>query len=616
VIVPLLPQHQALLDASAITAEVAEARGYYSVNEPKELTGLFGPSQRLAPALVIPVRNVRGEVEYFQLRPDNPRVKDGRTQRYEIPARARMPLDVPPGALAHLGNPKVKLWITEGIRKADSLASIGLRSIALLGVWNWRGRGEDGGTTILEDFEYVALNERQLVICFDSDAFQNPGVHRATERLGRVLEHRGAELSFVYLPSAEDGSKQGVDDYLGVGHSKDELMRLIERRWEPLPSQARAMATGRKKLDGVEPCTTYETVEVFRHWLHLPTPDSVLAVLGAIAANRLDGDPVWLLLVAAPSAGKTEPIMATSALPDVHPAATLTEAALLSGSSKRDHAGDATGGMLRTIGEFGVIALKDFTSILSMNRDSRAQTIAALREVYDGSWTRQLGVDGGRTLHWQGKVGLVGGCTPVIDDHHSVMAAMGERLLLLRIGEIDVKDQARKALKQSGQERQMREQLSAAIAGVFVGELREPQELSEGDQERLISLATVVVKARSAVGRDSYTRQIDSVPDAERPARLVKTLRQLLHGFDAIGVSREDAWRILVSIGFDCLPKLRRLAFDLLRGVTDIKTGDAALVLGLPVSTISRAFEDLVVNGNDSATLDEVLALKVAAGHR
>jgi hypothetical protein len=43
----LLPQHQALLDARAISPEIATARGYFSVSEPKELIGRFGPSQRL-----------------------------------------------------------------------------------------------------------------------------------------------------------------------------------------------------------------------------------------------------------------------------------------------------------------------------------------------------------------------------------------------------------------------------------------------------------------------------------------------------------------------------------------------------------------------------------------
>jgi hypothetical protein len=35
-----------------------------------------------------------------------------------------------------------------------------------------------------------------------------------------------AEVQAIYLPPGEDGSKQGVDDYLAAGHSVDELIAL------------------------------------------------------------------------------------------------------------------------------------------------------------------------------------------------------------------------------------------------------------------------------------------------------------------------------------------------------------------------------------------------------
>jgi hypothetical protein len=45
-----------------------------------------------------------------------------------------------------------------------------------------------------------------------------------------------------------------------------------------------------------------------------------------------------------------------------------------------DHAKDATGGLLREIGEDGVLVIKDVTSVLSMNGDARSLVLAALRE--------------------------------------------------------------------------------------------------------------------------------------------------------------------------------------------------------------------------------------------
>ena len=89
----------------------------------------------------------------------------------------------------------------------------------------------------------------------------------------------------------------------------------------------------------------------------------------------------------------------------MHQAATLTEGALLSGTSKRETAARARGGRLREIGDFGILLVKDFGSILSLNKDTRGPILQGLREVYDGEWTRHVGTDGGRSLHWQGKIG-------------------------------------------------------------------------------------------------------------------------------------------------------------------------------------------------------------------
>jgi len=41
---------------------------------------------------------------------------------------------------------------------------------------------------------------------------------------------------------------------------------------------------------------------------------------------------------------------------------------------------------LHTMGAFGILLTKDFGSVLSMHRDEQARVLAALREVYDGSW--------------------------------------------------------------------------------------------------------------------------------------------------------------------------------------------------------------------------------------
>src|SRR5262249_48050153 len=168
-----------------------------------------------------------------------------------------------------------------------------------------------------------------------------------------------------------------------------------------------------------------------------------------VAANLLPGDPIWLGVIGPPSSAKTEILNSISLLPHVVQAATLTPAGLLSGTPKKQYDKTAKGGLLRQIGSFGIIALKDFGSILSMRPDAKAEVLAALREVYDGSWTRHLGTDGGRTLTWSGKVALLFAATSVIDSHYGVIGAMGDRFLLCRLAPV-VHGQFSQALKDMG----------------------------------------------------------------------------------------------------------------------------------------------------------------------
>ena len=124
-------------------------------------------------------------------------------------------------------------------------------------------------------------------------------------------------------------------------------------------------------------------------------------------------DPTWLIYVGAAGSGKTETLAATSRLPGVHVVGTLTEASLLSGTPRKDAATDASGGLLREIGDSGTLVLKDFGASSRCTATRAPAVLAALREIYDGSWTRLVGVDGGRRLHWEGRLGLLAGATSV-----------------------------------------------------------------------------------------------------------------------------------------------------------------------------------------------------------
>lgn len=333
---------------------------------------------------------------------------------------------------------------------------------------------------------------------------------------------------------------------------------------------------------------------VFRRWLGSEYDlDALRAVLAAAAVERLDGDPLWLLVISGSGNAKTETVQSLSAT-GAHLVSTIaSEGALLSATSKKETATDATGGLLRQIGPRGVIVIKDVTSILSMSGDQRAAVLGALREVYDGSWTRTVGTDGGRTLTWSGRLAVIGAVTTAWDRAHTVIASMGDRFVLVRMDSTRGRQAAgRRAIGNTGNETRMRAELAEAVHTVMAAMTRDGITVTEAETAALLAAADLVTLARTAVERDHQGNVIDSHAP-EMPTRFAKQLTQVLRGGVAVGMDRADALRLAVRCARDSMPPLRLAIVDDLAEHPGSSTADVRRRLNKPRTTVDRELQAL-----------------------
>ena len=341
-----------------------------------------------------------------------------------------------------------------------------------------------------------------------------------------------------------------------------------------------------------------EVIEVFGRWLILKDPTPLYAVFGTVAANLLPGEPVWLGLIAPPSSAKTEILNSLSGLPKVVQVSSLSPASFLSASSKKDRDEEATGGLLAQIGTFGIIVMKDFTTMLSLRPEANAEVFAVLREVFDGRYTRHVGTDGGRRLAWNGKVGLVFACTETFDKHHSVISAMGDRYLLCRVAPVE--GQFERALDHAGEATErMRRELSEVVERLFAVRRTEPRLLSLEERGRISRICSLVVRMRAAVDRHRYSSDIEVVHGAEGTGRLGLSLERLLAGLDTLGVDREVALNVVETVAMDSTLPIRRRAYEYLRhkAPSGAEIADIAENVRIPEKTLRRHLEDLVAQG-------------------
>jgi hypothetical protein len=346
-----------------------------------------------------------------------------------------------------------------------------------------------------------------------------------------------------------------------------------------------------------------EVIATYRKWLDLPDAGSLEIMLAAYAANRLAGDPVWLFLVGPPSGGKGEVINPFQTLPNVLRVSHVSEASLLSGTPKDNRSSDATGGLLRSVGEFGIFAFKDFTSVFTMNRDERGKALSALRECYDGSWDRPIGAEGARILSWHGKLGIIGGVTEAIDSEHAVMAKLGPRFLLYRlprVSEADADKQAHIAIDGNQQEQQMRSELLSAVHEFFkhLDFAKALPRLSDRDKDWIAALTTLAVRCRSHVERSAYNHEIMQIPESEGPGRMTRALTQLWGGLALIGIGSGRRRELIRKTALDGMPPTRRIGFDFLACRTvGSSAGDIARTCRYPEQPIRRALQDLACHG-------------------
>lgn len=344
-------------------------------------------------------------------------------------------------------------------------------------------------------------------------------------------------------------------------------------------------------------------VSAYRKLIKTRNISHLLITLAIYVANRLPTNPVWVQLVGPSSSGKTETLEILRGLPRVFQVGTLTEAGLLSGSPGREKDPDATGGLLREIGEkqTGLLVCKDFTSVLSEHRDTQKSLLAALREIHDGAWSRHIGTDGGLSLAWKGKIGVIGGVTPEIDAFNDLRIVMGERFLLHRIRTgVSNSELARFALGNNGHGRQLRELLYSRVAELLKSVII-PKTLPSTPGEvldRLVSLSELVVDARCVVRRDNE-RDIVSATPTELSPRLALQLQTLYLGLSLIGCEEKLAWNVIRKTGLDSMTEIRRIVLETLANCEHGSTvaGITGVHSHLVKKTVKRTLDEFTVIG-------------------
>ena len=250
----LTPRHLADLRKSGLSDEQIAACGFHSLQAPASIQAALrwkNYKGELGDCLAIPFFDAAGKsTGYCRLKPDNPRKgKDGKEIKYESPKGLSNRAFLPPGTLTALSDPLAPLILAEGEKKAAAADQTGFACIGLVGVYGWHkkwAKDKDGKPTgqreLIGDLASIPWQGRPSVLCYDSDAANNPHVRQAEWFLAEILARYGAALKVIRLPPGEPGpdgkpAKVGLDDFL-VAHGPEAFRELLAAAVDPTPPPA------------------------------------------------------------------------------------------------------------------------------------------------------------------------------------------------------------------------------------------------------------------------------------------------------------------------------------------------------------------------------------------
>jgi hypothetical protein len=217
------PVHLADLQESGLTNETIQAAGIYTVPTDEIAKKLGSLAEGVVSALAFPYPGC-GVFERFKVW----RAEGDAGPKYLQKAGTPNHLYFPPEVELRGDSP---LLIVEGEKKALALWQAGFQVLGIGGVWNWCGHREaerQPGKPI-PDLDKVNWR-RPIIIVFDSDGHDNHNIRLAAYRLARELTQRGGQISILFLPSGQGGTKVGADDYLKI-YGSEGLGTLLKAGW-------------------------------------------------------------------------------------------------------------------------------------------------------------------------------------------------------------------------------------------------------------------------------------------------------------------------------------------------------------------------------------------------
>jgi hypothetical protein len=349
----------------------------------------------------------------------------------------------------------------------------------------------------------------------------------------------------------------------------------------------------------LQPKNLGELREIYRKWLAIDQDFVALdVILAALLDRRVRGDPLWLFVVAASGATKTEIMRSLYGLDVAFQLSSLTSKTIVSGKERKD--GTVVRGLFKKM-DGRVVIIPELSQVLTKTREERDSIFGQLRDLYDGHCIYGYGtIDEPITVDC--RIGLMCGVTPAIDMYGSVHAVLGERFLKVR-PKFD-RDLAReRALVNQSQVSTMRMELATAAKHFFEKlEVCEPS-VTQKQLDRIGLYAEFVAHVRTTVTSQAF-KEYDTTEWSPEPEFATRLSQQLLKLAKCLAVIRgrseitEEDLATVSRVSMDtCIPNRLKVIKALYGSQESLNISQIAVTAGITYRKAMTSLDCLTTIG-------------------
>lgn len=400
------------------------------------------------------------------------------------------------------------------------------------------------GANTFKDEWVAPFKGRNVFVCYDNDKAGAAGeviVENALRKIAKNLHYVNWPKS---TPSGYD-IRDLVSEQAFKKKKPKACWKTIQDVYRSTPRLSGDVAKSETAEQEVPEKIKIERVfEAFHKWLYLKDTKGIEIMLATVISNEIEGDPVWMFLVAPPGSAKTEVIQTLNGSNKVHFTSRITPHSLISGFALKG--GDDPSLIPKIIGK--TLSIKDFTTIMDTIETERREIFNILRDSYDGSCSRSFG--NGITRAYTGKFGVIAAVTTVIYSLDDQNQSLGERFLKFCTEpnlEHAFEDKIiERAISNINKETNMRDELLQIVKKFLdwkfyeMGDFKNLPTIPDDIKSKIISLVKFGSRMRGVVPRDRYRSEIISAkPSSEVGSRLGKQVTKLAQSLAIINGRKE-----------------------------------------------------------------------------